>query len=273
MSATNNTRPPSYLSHEEQASAPAYTEVYTPPTLPPASPRPADWPDQYGNRAPASRTLPPSRPLQRPDRLELNNRSSRRSNIRIASPTPSWPAEEMATNNSVDDDCKTCSVYALVVLLAAVFASIVSSAVFVKRDSVALHQNSNILKDLTSTVLTLRETKTSWDTKAWNTKTVTEEGTKTVTVTETAVGDFNAKLTSVVTGMDDFDVEIHTMVGERLRKREKTIGDEYVDENLCTTTTFFPWGRWQQTPSGTVRVCCPPTETPEPDLEERVLRR
>ncbi|THZ81181.1 hypothetical protein D6C83_09522, partial [Aureobasidium pullulans] len=109
MSATNNTRPPSYLSHEEQASAPAYTEVYTPPTLPLASPRPADWPDQYGNRAPAPRTLPPSRPLQRPDRLELNNRSSRRSNIRIASPTPSWPAEEMATNNSADDDCKTCT--------------------------------------------------------------------------------------------------------------------------------------------------------------------
>lgn len=132
----------------------------------------------------------------------------------------------------------------------------------------ALHQNSNILKDLTSTVLTLRVTKTSWDTKAWNTKTVTEEGTKTVTVIETAVGVFNAQSAPVVTGMDDFDVEIHTMVGEKLRKREKTIGDEYVDENLCTTTTFFPWGRWQQTPSGTVRVCCPPTETPEPDLEE-----
>jgi hypothetical protein len=133
---------------------PAYaTYVVVPPsceatTAPAYTPRQTS-PDQAGTSSPssrASRHLPPSRPLQRSDRLELTNQST---TINIG--RPSERDEECGnTSNSSSKSSKSDTCFDLVAAIFALcfvsmFVTMVCTAIFLTEDAAALKESSRVL--------------------------------------------------------------------------------------------------------------------------------
>ncbi|KAG9754019.1 hypothetical protein KCU73_g5751, partial [Aureobasidium melanogenum] len=185
---TESEQPPAYPTH---AAIPPSSEATTAPAYTPRYPSFEEHDDTSPLRT--SRSLPPSRPLQRPDRLELTNQSTT-INIGQAAQTqaPETPDNTTPTPTNKSGQGDTCDgVIALFLFcfFAALLITMVYSAVFLRRDSAAFNENSRALKELKYEMSHTKETVTATltavirESKATVTKGITEKVTETVTQT------------------------------------------------------------------------------------------
>ncbi|KAG9853914.1 hypothetical protein KCU98_g5550, partial [Aureobasidium melanogenum] len=182
-------QPPAYPTHaaippsSEATTAPAYTPRY--PSF-----------EEHDDASPLqpSRSLPPSRPLQRPDRLELTNQSTSTTiNIGQAAQTraPETPDNTTTTNTtkSKNDEPGPCFVACMMAFFLAFIITWIYCAVFLKRDTDAFKENSKFFEELkyemsrTKKTVTATLTAVIRESKA----TVTEAVTKTITQTVNGV--------------------------------------------------------------------------------------
>ncbi|CAD0099815.1 unnamed protein product [Aureobasidium mustum] len=141
-------QPPAYPTHvaippsSEATTAPAYTSIHEDPLQP-------------------SRDLPPSRPLQRLDRLELTNQST---TINIGQ------AHEALTDNSTteptksknkDDTCCACAALCFFLAIVALLVTMIYCATSLKRDVAAFKENSKVLEEVKHEMQHMKETVTA----------------------------------------------------------------------------------------------------------------
>lgn len=169
--------PPAYPTHtdippsSEATTAPAYTPRYTST-------------DQAEAQAPslrASRTLPPSRPLQRSDRLELTNRAPP---INIGQ---SSERDEEASNTSTtsttsskSSGCGNCVALIFCIYLIGLFGTMCAAAIYLTDTAIALRDNSWWLKRMyegrPTVTWTVTQTVTKTDPVLASTVTITADG-------------------------------------------------------------------------------------------------
>ncbi|KAG9520714.1 hypothetical protein KCV07_g4071, partial [Aureobasidium melanogenum] len=180
---TETEQPPAYPTHtgippsNEATTAPAYT------------PRCNSW-DEHDDTSPLqhSRSLPPSRPLQRPDRLELTDQPTT-INIGQSTETPNNTKTTPTKNSNKEDTCATVFGLVFCSTFAALLITMVYCAVFLRRDAAAFNENSRALKELKYEMSHTKETVTQTLTAVIRESavTVTEAVTKTVTQTVNGV--------------------------------------------------------------------------------------
>ncbi|KAG9700246.1 hypothetical protein KCU95_g802, partial [Aureobasidium melanogenum] len=182
-------QPPAYPTHaaippsNEATTAPAYTPRY--PSF-----------DENDDTLPLqpSRSLPPSRPLQRPDRLELTNQSTSTTiNIGQAAQTqtqapgtPDNTTTESTKKFHKPDTCDKMIGLFFFSFFVALLITMIYSASFLKRDSDAFKENSRVYEELrhemsqTQKTVTATLTAVIRESKATVTEMVTETITQTV---------------------------------------------------------------------------------------------
>jgi len=188
--------PPAYSTHTDippsskATTAPAYTPRYT-------------LTEQAESQSPppqASRNLPPSRPLQRSDRLELTNQ------LPTSNTGQTSERDEEANNTSTastrsskSGDCGNCVALIVGIYLMGLFGTMCATAIYLTSTAIALEDNSWWLKRMyearPTVTWTVAQTVTKLDPGLASTVTVTADGYRTaatatqegvVTVTETA---------------------------------------------------------------------------------------
>lgn len=183
-------QPPAYPTHatilpsSEATTAPAYTPRY----------RSVDENDDTLPLQP-SRSLLPSRPLQRPDRLELTNQSTSTTiNISQAAQTqaPETPDNTTPTTTKKSDKPDTCDKMIGLFFFGffvALLVTMIYSASFLKRDSDTFKENSKAFEELRYEMSQTKKTFTATLTAVIRESpaTVTEAVTETVTQTVNGV--------------------------------------------------------------------------------------
>lgn len=185
---TESDQPPAYPTH---AAIPPSSEATTAPAYTPRHPLVDDHDDTSPLQP--SRSLPPSRPLQRPDRLELTNQSTT-INIGHAAeplanttPTPTHP-------KSKDDDPGTCFMICMSAFCLTFIITWIYIAVFLTHDSEAFDKNSKTLEEVKYEMQHSKETVTQIVTAVIHeTAEVTKEG-HIEKVTETVAQTVNGYL-------------------------------------------------------------------------------
>ncbi|KAH0289447.1 hypothetical protein M436DRAFT_82563 [Aureobasidium namibiae CBS 147.97] len=187
--------PPAYTTHadippsSEATTAPAYTPRYTPT-------------EQAESQSPtprASRNLPPSRPLQRTDRLELTNQPPTSDTDRTERDEEAGNTSTAAGRSSKSGDCGNCVALIVCIYLMGLFGTMCATAIYLTSTAIALKDNSWWLKRMyearPTVTWTVTQTVTKLDSGLASTVTVTADGYRTtgtaiqegvVTVTETA---------------------------------------------------------------------------------------
>ncbi|KAH0027272.1 hypothetical protein KCU78_g4022, partial [Aureobasidium melanogenum] len=181
-------QPPAYPTH---AAIPPSSEATTAPAYTPRYPSFEEHDDTSPLRT--SRSLPPSRPLQRPDCLELTNQSTT-INIGQAAQTQAPETPDNTTpiptkKSGKGDTCDGVIALFFFCFFAALLITMVYSALFLRRDSAAFNENSRALKNLkyemSHTKKTVTQTLTAVirESAVTVTKGITEKVTETVTQT------------------------------------------------------------------------------------------
>ncbi|KAG9944135.1 hypothetical protein KCU85_g8159, partial [Aureobasidium melanogenum] len=179
-------QPPAYPTH---AAIPPSNEATTAPAYTPRYPSFDDNDDTLPLQP--SRSLPPSRPLQRPDRLELTNQSTSTTiNIGQAGQTQTPETPDNTTTEPTKkphrpDACDKMIGLFFFSFFVALLVTMIYSASSLKRDSDAFKENSRVLEELryemsqTKKTVTATLTAVIRESKA----TVTEKVTETITQT------------------------------------------------------------------------------------------
>lgn len=188
--------PPAYPTHtdispsSDATTAPAYTPQYT-------STGKAESQSQPSR---ASRNLPPSRPHQRPDRLELTNQSVTINTGRTSErDVESGDTTTHTSRTPKSSGCGGCIAFIFCIYLAGLFGTMCAAAIYLTDTAVALKDNSRWLKQMyegkPTVTWTVTQTVTKLDPGVVSSVTATADGYRaskteaqesTVTVTETA---------------------------------------------------------------------------------------
>lgn len=176
-------------SSREAAAALAYTPRYTPTEQTEAQTPPAQ----------ASRNLPPSRPLQRPDRLNLTNQLLTSNTGRTSErDEESGNTTTNSSKPSKSSGCGDCVAFIFCIYLIGLFGTMCATAIYLTSTAIALKDNTWWLKRMyegkPTVTWTVTQTVTKLDPGLASTVTVTADGFRTlgieaqesvVTVTET----------------------------------------------------------------------------------------
>ncbi|KAH0361203.1 hypothetical protein KCU65_g8917, partial [Aureobasidium melanogenum] len=195
-------QPPAYPTH---AAIPSSSEATTATAYTPRYHSLNDNDDTQPLRT--SRSLPPSRPLQRPDRLELTNQSTSTTiNIGQTAPAQTQAQASQAPENTTTEPTKSkkkdgdppdgvivCTViFCLVFMITWIYI-----AVFLKRDTDAFKENSKAFEELRYEMSQTKKTVTATLTAVIRESSATVTEKVTETVTQTIMPTADAWVTSV----------------------------------------------------------------------------